>query len=42
MNTLGVLFTIAVFATVHTFLMRMFKRAAKPAPKPTVPRSKWI
>lgn len=42
MNTFGVLFTIAVFVTVHTCIMKMFKKAANPAPKPSIPRSKWI
>ena len=42
MNTIGVLFTIAVFLTVHTCIMRMCKEAVKPKPKPTIPRSKWL
>ncbi len=42
MNTIGVLFTIAVFATVHTGIMIMCRKTVKPEPKPTIPRSKWI
>ena len=38
----GILFTIVVFVTVHCFIMKMFKEAAKPVKKSTVPRSKWI
>ena len=29
MNTIGVLFTVAVFFTVHTFIVKMFKSANK-------------
>ena len=29
MNTIGVLFTVAVFLTVHTFIVKMFKSASK-------------
>jgi|14_taG_2_1085336.scaffolds.fasta_scaffold15960_5 hypothetical protein len=29
MNTIGVLFTVAVFLTVHTFIMKMFKGVNK-------------
>ena len=42
MNTIGILVTVAVFLTVHFSIMKMFKKAAKPVKKPTVPRSKWI
>ena len=42
MNTIGVLVTVAVFVTVHFSIMKMFKKAAKPVPKPSIVRSKWI
>lgn len=32
MNTIGVLFTITVFITVHTFIMKMFKDVNKVKP----------
>ena len=43
MNTIGVILTVTVFLTVHTFIMKMFKNASKTqVKKSSVVRSKFL